>query len=221
MRERIRLQVVDDHPAIHAAVLHMADPVRFTVAARARSAGESVRQWKAEPLDAVVLDLSMPGGNGEAVIDFHRRRASGVPILVFSGSADAERLRDCLRRGALGCLPKLAPAEEFNRALDAVARQRRSYRPDCLKEGSADQDRKIKGRGMAGEVSLSPREREVARAVAAGLSNKQIADSLGISPATVNIHRSGMMRKLGLHNAAEVTRYVMARGTVGPVYPRR
>jgi DNA-binding NarL/FixJ family response regulator len=62
--ERIQLHVVDDHPAIHATVSHMADPVRFTVAARACSAADLIRQSKAEPLDAVVFDLTMPGGNG-------------------------------------------------------------------------------------------------------------------------------------------------------------
>jgi DNA-binding NarL/FixJ family response regulator len=209
MGELIRLQVVDDHPAIHAAVAQMVDREHFSVCATAHNAAEAVGQWASIRANAIILDLTMPGGNGESVLDYHRRHNTGAPILVFTGSCNTVRLRDCLRRGALGCLPKLAPAEEFSRALKTVAIQRRPFRTnaqlmtECLATPSS--------------VSLlSPREREVAQSIAMGMSSKQIAALLGISAATVNIYRSSLMKKIGVHNAAEVTRYVLKCPILAP-----
>ncbi|NJK90353.1 MAG: response regulator transcription factor [Blastochloris sp.] len=96
--KKTRLQIVDDHPAIHVALSHIMDAAQYHLAASAYCATEAVAQYKTIPIDAVVLDLSLPRHKGETVIDFHRRNKTNVPILIFTGYCDASRLRQCMKK---------------------------------------------------------------------------------------------------------------------------
>lgn len=118
--------------------------------------------------------------------------------LYFYRHPQTQALRHCAHVGASACLDKLTSAEEVLRALRAVDAGLFAVSPLLLQHAMAD-DRPVAGSGIDWE-HLSVRQREIARCVTQGLSNKQIARLLGISPETVKTHMQNIFRREGVHN---------------------
>ncbi|OPX24703.1 MAG: hypothetical protein B1H04_01600 [Planctomycetales bacterium 4484_123] len=161
--------------------------------------------------DVVVLDLSMPGLNGIDVCQQLARKAKGTAVLILTMHADEEFVVRALGSGAAGYIMKEAAAKELAEAVRAVAR-------GDLYLGSGI-SRNVLARLAAGAKSdpydtLTPREREVLQLIAEGMTNRAIAELLGLSVKTVDTHRAHLMRKLGIHNQTTLVKYALRRGLV-------
>lgn len=152
----------------------------------------------------LVLDLGLPGRNGIDVARQIKARFERVAVLVLTGDARPDSVRRALAAGADGYVLKGNDNTEIIAAIRAVLGGR-SYVGQRI-AASFQQNRKPVAGGAA---QATPREYEILRLIADGRANQEIADQLFISLDTVRTHRKNAMEKLDLHNAAEITAYVL------------
>ncbi len=186
----MRIVIVDDHPIVREGLaVALAKPSDFTIV----GAFGSVEELFAARVqaDVVLLDLELPGMSGvDAVAQIEAQ------VLVLTAYANDEQIDAVMRAGARGFLLKGAALAEIEHAIRTVARGGRSI------------DARIASRhaALSNAPRLSPREREVLRLIAAGMSNKEIAADLGVTERTVKFHVTAIFNKLGAENrAAAVT----------------
>jgi two-component system response regulator NreC len=219
----IRVLLCDDHAIVRAGlrVLLSGEP-DIEVVGEAGDGFEVVKQATLMLPDVVLLDLSMPGGNGSEAIGRLRSASPQSRVLVLSMHGAPEFVRPALRAGAAGYIVKGSGLGDLLGAVRTVAGGGHFYSPEVERIVSADLVEQV-GQA-AGSLPLpiddlqrlTPREREVLQLVAQGQTNRQMAIHLGLSPKTVDTHRSSMMRKLGLHDAQAVTRFALRRGIISP-----
>ncbi len=166
--------------------------------------------------DVVLMDLRMPDMSGEDATRVIRAAHPGTQVLVLTTFADDESLFNALRAGARGYLTKDASAEEIERAIRAIAAgqthldaamQQRLVA--AVLEAPANRPR---GRPEPLPDDLSPRELDVLKLIAAGLSNSEIADALYVSHATVKTHINRILSKTGARDRAQAVRYAYEHG---------
>ncbi|WP_328992567.1 response regulator transcription factor [Kribbella sp. NBC_01245] len=204
-----RVMIVDDHPMWREGVARDLGSRGYDVCATASDSPSAVRIALATRPDVVVMDLQLGAGSG---VDATREITAALPdtrVLVLSASAEQTDVLAAVKNGASGYLVKSASLDEFD---DAVRR---------TGEGDA-----VFSAGLAGLLlgeyhrieaepkapQLTERETEVLRLVARGLTAKQIAARLVLSHRTVENHVQNTLRKLQLHNRAELVRYAIEHG---------
>jgi DNA-binding NarL/FixJ family response regulator len=201
----IRVLIADDHPLVREAIktrLSVEDDL--TVVGEASDGARAVESGRTLAPDLVVLDLQMPGLSGSELVSAMRAAAPASRILVLTGSLERRMVRDVLAAGADGYVLKEEETEELVSVLRRVARGERHV--------SARIAAAFEPASGPGEPELTPREVDILREIARGRGSQQIAEVLGISMGTARKHRENMMRKLGLHNAAEVAAYAIKKG---------
>ena len=187
--------VVDDDASVRAALDSLFRSVGLLVRSFG-SAQEFLSEPQAEGPACLVLDVRLPGISG---LDLQRKLAErdpAVPIIIVTGHGDIPMTVRAMRAGAVEFFPKPFRDQDL---LDAV--QRALDRSRVLRQEQAT----IAGL-KARFDSLSPRERQVMGRVVVGLLNKQIASDLGVSEATVKIHRGQVMEKMGAASVADLVR---------------
>jgi DNA-binding NarL/FixJ family response regulator len=164
--------------------------------------------------DIVITELSFANGSAIQAITQLRRECAGVRVVMLTGQNSKECMRAALTAGVHAYIVKDSPVEVLLRAIRSESTEFAlpavSMRADANRRRSREQPAK------APIVKMTARERQVLIGVALGYSSKRIAGHLGRSVKTIEKHRSKMMRKLGLHNAAAVTRYAMDNGFLQP-----
>ena len=213
---KLRLLLGDDHTLFrHGLRKILEEKPEWEVVAEAGDGREAVRQAIATRPDVAILDIGMPQLNG---IDATRQILKRLPdtrVLILSmHSADAYVAR-ALQAGAKGYLLKDSAGKDLLRAIATVATGKSFFSPAVTKMMLDDYVRRI---GEAAVVdrydSLSEREREVFQLIAEGRSNKEVAELLAISLATVETHRARILEKLDVHNTAELVLYAVRRGII-------
>jgi DNA-binding NarL/FixJ family response regulator len=178
----------------------------------ARDAAEAAARLAEGPWDLVILDLHLPDRSGlELLGDLHGERAD-QRILVLSASADEEVAARCLRLGARGFVTKASAATELLLAVRTVLGGGRH-----VSSSLADlRHRELGGTEPAAphEV-LSPREMQVLRLIARGLTLREIGGELGLSEKTVATYRGRIAEKLSISRIADLTRYAVRHGLAG------
>lgn len=211
----IRLLLVDDHAIVRAGLRALLEgEADLHVAGEADNGRTAVELAARLQPDVVLLDLSMPGSNGIDAIARLRAAAPRARLLVLSMHAAPEYVRPALRAGAHGYIVKGSGLEDLLVAIRAVAAGERFLGPEAMQVQASDAQQPASDLDDLGR--LTPREREVLQLVAEGYTNRQIACMLGLSPKTVDTHRSNLMRKLDLHDAQGLTRFALRRGLIAP-----
>jgi FixJ family two-component response regulator len=193
------VHVVDDDPGLRRSLRFLLDSVGWAV--QLHASAEEFLEVVAAPSQpcCLLLDIRMPSMSGLELQQVLRERGIDLPILFMTGHADVSMAVQAMKSGAIDFIEK-----PFNdqKVLDAVAAAIRK---------SAEAIDEAGRRHAAGAMlaALSPREQEVARLVAQGQPNKQIASSLNISEKTVHIHRQHVMEKAGVSSAAELARLML------------
>ena len=196
----IRVVLVEDHlmfrEALRTILEKAADVEVVGEAVDGRTALKLVRDCSP---DVVVLDIAMPEMNGIVAASHIHSRHPNIKILALSAYAGKRYIDEMLKAGASGYVTKGSAGTELLRAIRAIA-DGKGYL--CPEAASAV----ISATGNLGQRSaarsLGQREREVLQLIAEGYRSQQIADRLGISVATVEVHRRNLMRKVGLHSVA-------------------
>ncbi|TAK80397.1 MAG: response regulator transcription factor [Betaproteobacteria bacterium] len=156
--------------------------------------------------DVLVLDISLPEVEGMEVARTLRLRAPEVKVLALSVHNDPHIVREMLKAGAAGYVDKSSALEELVRAIRLVVQGKLYLSPELTRQALGPRFTGINN------ANLSQRERQVIALLASGKRSLQIAAELNISLATVEAHRRNIMRKLGLHTVAELTRYAVRHG---------
>jgi two-component system response regulator NreC len=210
----IRLVLADDHTVVREGVcaLLASDP-EFEVVGQAGDGAEVFDLVERLEPDVVVLDLMMPGAGGLEVTGQLARRRDPPAVLILSMHESEAYVVEAMRRGASGYALKQAPAGELARGIRTVAAGARYLSPP-LSDRALDAYLRGPNRPLQPEDTLTVREREVLRLVAAGRSNAEVAALLFISRRTVETHRARAMKKLGLRNQVELARYAIQQGIV-------
>ena len=184
-----RIVVADDHPAVVEAVADVLAEHGIEIVGRARDGSDAVRQIEEAKPDVAIIDLQMPGMSGIEVARQVGRTAAETGVILYTAFGDRALLTEALDAGARGFVLKEAPLAEVVRAVELVASGRPYVDPvlaGVLSSSAATE--KI--------ASLTPRERDVLRLLADGMSNEEIGKALFISPETVRTHVRKAMSKL-------------------------
>ena len=160
--------------------------------------------------DVLVLDIGLPDLNGIEVAARIQKLNLPTRIVALSAHTDSRFVTEMLRAGASAYVSKAAAGTELVVAIREVAAGGSYLSPDVTRGVVAE----VSGAGSGSAIRLGLREREVLRLLAEGSRSQNIADALHISIATVEVHRRNIMRKLGLHTVAELTRYAVREGIV-------
>jgi two-component system response regulator NreC len=212
---KIKVLLADDHAVLRAGLrLLINAQADMRVVGEAGDGRAAVDKTLTLAPDVVVMDLTMPGGGGmEALKRIHRERPH-TRVLVLTMHDDPAYARASVAAGAAGLVVKDIDGEEL---LDAirVAHQGRAYVGSTRREPGADASEDWAARAASLRL-LSRREITVLEMVAEGHTNQEIASRLALSVKTVETYRARVMDKLALRNRAELVRFAIEQGLLGP-----
>lgn len=208
----IRLLIVDDHSLFRRGLTALlSGQRRLHVVGEAADAGEALRRAAELQPDVILLDNHMPGVAGVDVLPALQQAAPAARILMLTVSEDSDTMSQALQRGAQGYLLKTVDIEVLVAAIERALRGEPTVSPEMTgKLVSAFQALQAAPPVAATPPapadpldSLSAREREILREIAAGASNKEIARTLAIAETTVKIHVQHILRKLNLSSRVQ------------------
>ncbi|MGB0370535.1 MAG: response regulator [Opitutales bacterium] len=207
-----KVVVIEDQTILRELIAEMLEGLPMLELAGSTGDGhEGIKLCNRELPDLVILDIMLPELNGVEVIHHLKRDMPETNILVFSGLTDRNTVNRILKAGVAGFIEKNASLSELRKAIEQVAGGRTFFGPRIME---AMQEIMMNGGVDDSVESLTPREREIVQLIAESYSNKEIAQKLFISARTADTHRTNIMRKLGIHDVAGLTRYAIKHNLV-------
>ncbi|GAB3877060.1 response regulator transcription factor [Kibdelosporangium lantanae] len=211
----VRVVLADDQSVVREGLVTLLGLLPgIEVVGAAADGDEALRLVGERRPDVLLVDLKMPNRDGVSTTAVVRAEHPGTEVVVLTTYADDDSLLAALRAGARGFLTKDADAESIAHALRSAA------------AGLSIVDSELQGRLVASvgtrppverpDDGLTPREVDVLRLIAAGLSNGEIARHLVVSEATVKTHVNHVFSKLGLRDRAQAVSYAYRTGLVQP-----
>jgi DNA-binding NarL/FixJ family response regulator len=211
----VRVLLADDHAVVRTGLRGLIDAEPdFTVVAEASDGAEAVETALATDVDLAILDVSMPRLTGIQAARHLSEQRPQLRTLILSMHDNEQFFFEALRAGASGYVLKSAAHHDLVEACRAVVRGE----PFLYPKGVTAIVREYLERGADTERDdpLSPRETDVVKLIAEGLTGREIGEVLHISEKTVERHRSNIFDKLGLRDRVALTRYAIRRGLVEP-----
>jgi len=217
----LRILIADDHEVARKGIRALLEGhPSWEVCAEAKDGREAVDLAARTKPQLVLLDIGMPNLNGLEAARQILAASPDVAILILTMHDSDNVVREVLRAGARGFLLKSDAGKDLVAAVEALQlqrtfftprvsrmvldgflnREKREIRPECDEDSSTD--------------ALTSREREVIQLLAEGRTSKEVAVTLNLSVKTAETHRTNLMRKLGLHSVADLTRYAVRNGIV-------
>lgn len=222
--DRIRILVVDDHPLFRQGlrdVLQSEDDIE--VVGEASNGQEAIDLTHALLPDALILDINLPGANGLQVTRQLRAEHCTAAVVMLTAYDDAEQVLHAFRAGGSAYCPKDITPHKLVQILRQVVQGHyvmgdHIFDQEGLQawlESSVEKaSRSYVDDSRETFSPLSPREMEILQHVTRGLSNKEIAVSLGISHQTVKNHMTAILHKLGVEDRTQAAVYALRRGWV-------
>ena len=192
------IYLVDDDEALRDSLAWLLESQGFKVAAFA-SAEDFLKAWRPEFNGCLLLDVRMPGMSGLELHERLRAQYSTLPIIFITGHGDVPMAVAALKKGAVDFIEKPFNDTELLRLVSQCLVSEQEHR--ARRRQDAEVSRRLD--------QLTQREREVLDLIIAGKLNKQIADVLGISIKTVEVHRARVMEKMGANSLAELVQHVV------------
>jgi DNA-binding NarL/FixJ family response regulator len=212
----LRIVIADDHTLVRQGLRKILETqADWKVVAEAGDGRETIKQAIEHQPDVLIVEIAMSRLNGVGAVQQIARKNPAVRVLVLSMYADEAYVTRAVRAGALGYLLKDSADIDLIRAVTAVSQGKSFFSPAVARIILDEYGRQVAERGVTDRYdTLSEREREVFQLVAEGLSNKEVADVLHISPATVETHRARLMEKLDIHSTAELVLCAVRKGVI-------
>lgn len=205
-----RVILVDDHVLVRAGLRALLDRLEgVRVLAEAGDGAAALELVRRDPPDIVITDISMQGMDGVQLASVLNQEFPQVRVIVLSMHAGAEFVHQALGSGVAAYLLKDSAMVELELALRAVLRGESYLSPAVSKQVM---DGYVHGTGS--EDALTERQREILKLIAEGMSAKEIAFQLGISPKTVEAHRSQIMERLQITDVAGLVMYALRTGLI-------
>ena len=218
MSEKTSILIIDDHPLFREGLKAIIErDSHFEVIGEAGNGREGLQLTKKLKPDVIIVDISLPDRSGIQLTREIRTFLSTTRILIVSMHSKIDYIAEAFQAGATGYVVKESASERLLQGLESVVRG--DYFLDssvshAVVENLMKSPLKEAKITDADYDTLTPREQEVMRLLAEGLSSKKVAEKLFISPKTVENHRANIMNKLGLHNTIELIRYAAKLGLI-------
>jgi DNA-binding NarL/FixJ family response regulator len=213
-----RILLADDHGLVRDGLKLVLESVAdLEVVAEAGDGVEALRLAINEEIDLAVLDVSMPRMTGLQVARELAKQRPELRVLMLSVHDNEQYFFEALKAGASGYVLKSEANRDLIEACRAAMRGESFVYPAAVSTLIRDYlERAADGEEDVPEDPLTPRELEVVKLIAEGLTSEEIAEALIISHKTVDRHRANVLEKLGMRNRVELTRYAIKRGLVEP-----
>ena len=216
VKSHVKVMIADDHPLVRSglrALLERDD--EFQVIAEAADGYEAIDLAVLHKPDVILLDVGMPRLNGPDAAQSISQKVPAARIVMLSMHSDEAYVLRALKAGARGYLLKASPEADVIAAIRAVAAGNAYFSPSITKLLVEEYVVEARRRGIEDSYDLlSTREKEILQLLASGKSNREIADLLYISVATVETHRNNIFQKLHLHNLAELILYAVRKSLI-------
>jgi DNA-binding NarL/FixJ family response regulator len=220
MKEKIKILIVDDSTLIiEGLIARLSEVDHFEIIAYAENGKDAFEKLKENQPDIIIMDVEMPVMNGfeatKKVLDVY----PDIKVIALSTYDEKSVILKMLEAGASGYILKNIKKEELITAIETVLNGQNYYSSDIpltMAKHSAD-DIILDSTSLIESPSsnpLSSREMEILHLIIQGLTNNQIGNKLFISPKTVNTHRTTIMKKLDVHNVAELIRIAFQKKIV-------
>jgi DNA-binding NarL/FixJ family response regulator len=208
----VDLLIADDHEVVRAGLRTLLDGTDVNIVAEATGGDAALKMAKKHRPDLVLLDVRMPDGNGLDCLARIKLDLPDTPVVMFSSFDNPTYVARAVALGAAGYLSKSASRDEIIDAIRVAAGGETIWSRDELRRvtGALAAPRS----GSENEVSLTKRESEVLKQLAFGLTNKEIAQSLGISYETVKEHVQHILRKIGVSDRTQAAVWAVRRNLV-------
>jgi DNA-binding NarL/FixJ family response regulator len=210
----LRILIGDDHPLFRRGVKELlSDSFAPIEVGEAESGTEMLSLVQTHPWDIAVMDITMPGRTGPELLRELKQARPSLPILVMSTHPEEVFAVRMFRAGARGYLSKNSAAEQLLGAIKTVLAGRKYITSAAAQELATTLEH---DNTRPSDELLSDREFQVFRMLASGLSVKQIAEELCVSPNTVSTYRLRILEKMNLKTNAGLTQYAIERRLIGP-----
>lgn len=187
--------IVDDDAAVRDALGLLLSLHGYSTAFFADSTA-FLNAWSDQMRGCLLLDIRMPGIDGLALQKILREKTTSLPVIIITGHGDVDSAREAFRAHAVDFLEKPLQEAQLVKAIAEAFDQ----------HARVDQKRRAGAAYAQVYATLTPREREVLHLVVAGRHNRDIAETLGISVRTAEVHKSRIMEKMGATNSADLVR---------------
>ena len=211
----LRVLLVDDHALVRSAIRQALTADDVEVVGEAGTAEQAIEMAPALRPDVLLLDIDLPGLSGIEAVRELAPRLPGTRIVMLTVSTERRDLLDAVRHGAAGYLTKDLSGDALLRAVRGLrrgdlpmSRVHAAYVVEHLSRAA----RSVTDEADALGALLSVREQEVLRLLSDGMTDREIAGALAISPRTVESHVSNLLRKLGVRNRAEAAQRYRTSG---------
>ena len=207
----IQLLIVDDHEVIHAGLKAILEGAVIRVVGGASNGRDAIKLFRKLRPDVVLLDVRMPGGDGLECLAHIKRDFPKSIVLMFSSFDNPTYIAQAFALGASGYLLKSADRQKIKAAVKKAATGESLWSQEDLRSVSGSLTSK---RGETVEIPLTKREGEVLKQMALGLTNKEIAKSLGISYETVKEHVQHVLKKLSVSDRTQAAVWAVRKNLV-------
>jgi len=210
---KIRCLLVDDHTLFRQGVRRLLESESdFEIVGESPDAGDAVEKARDLRPDVVLMDIGMPGLSSFEATRHIKKNRPETKVLYLTMYEDEDYLLQCLEVGAAGYVLKDTPAPQLVSAVRDVYRGGKYLSSQVLGKLVEDFRARVRDTRMQPRMStLTPREREILKLLAEGNSVKEIAVLLGLSVKTVEAHKFNLMRKLDIHNKAQLVTYAIQK----------
>lgn len=211
----IRILIADDHAILRAGIRALLQfYTDFEVVGEAADGHEALLQVQVHQPDVVLMDIGMPGMDGLAATKEIATTHPKTRVLILTQHENREYVLPALKAGAVGYVLKRAPDDSLVQAIRIIHAGNTYMDPRVSDVLVDNMQRQASGSPPDLYDTLTEREREILTLLAQGKTYQEVAEALFISVKTVDFHRANLMRKLGLSNRAELTRFAMQRGLI-------
>lgn len=218
MTATIKLALVDDHKIVRDGLkLMFLSMPHIKLIFEASDTEELLCKLKEHAIDLLILDINLPGKSGLDAACYLKEHFSNINILILSANTDESSICRAIEAGVSGYISKDAGSDEFIKAIKVISEGDQYFGDTVSKiiyESYVRTGWKLEAQNQDHAGGLTDREMEVMRCFAQGMSYKEAADVLFISPRTVETHRVNIMTKLGLKNLADLIRYALKNGII-------
>jgi DNA-binding NarL/FixJ family response regulator len=220
MAAKIKIHLADDHQVLLDGLSNLLQTVPNFEIAGTSTDGLTVYQDVLENnAPILVLDISMPGKDGIAVLKEFKEKDSPCKIIILSSYDDLKIIREVMKLGAKGYLTKKCAGENIIEAIEAV-NDNQEYFSDAVRQKIFDsfreKDPKINQNTHTENQFLSPREIEIIKLIALEYSGTEISEKLYISAHTVETHRKNIMKKLNIKSTIGLVKYALKNNLINP-----
>jgi len=190
------------------------DEADIEVVEEAGTADEALQKLGQHQPDVMLMDTSIPGLTSVEAVRLVQHTSPRTKLIFLTGHGDNESALHGLQAGAMGYVHKDTAVPNLVQALRDVQRGIRYVSPQVLQQVRKDSASLAAKQAETSNATLTPREQEIVKLLAEGHSVRETAQLLGLSVKTVEAHKFNLMRKLGIHNKAQLVTYAIRKKIV-------